>query len=183
MLALSAALCKLAAAPAYRQVAAGGPDPGNALPGLQNQLIAAGLAAAACCQLGYQLDLPSRDAFRVAAAAQLVFQAFPWLLAGLRRDVQDSPAEVQAACSATLWLACFSALTAFAAGPGLLLPSEEQAEAAAAFAGSTAHPEVLLPFLRELVAALLALPASFRPGQPAGGISAVVCDCVHGAHR
>ena len=69
-----------------------------------------------------------------------------------------------------LLLHCFADMNALATTCLVLLDPDVRPEEAAAFACSTARPAVLLPWLRALAQALLALPMGFEPsrhGEPA----------------
>ena len=137
---------------------------------LHNQLVAAGLAMKACMDLGAQLELASPDAFRLAAAAQLLLQAsLPLLplLTAVTCSAHQTEAHRQVAVHA-LAAYCFMTVAAITEVCTALLERPAWADAAAAFAGSTARPAVLLPWLQAVAQALLALPAAWGDCEQGG---------------
>lgn len=122
-----------------------------------------------CGNLAEELDLSDRDAFRLAAAAQLALTAGPLVLARLREASLGpaSPAAghipraaAQAHEQALHRVLHGTLLHLFAVGSamGLLLHPSSRPQTAAAFAASTARPAVLLPWLRSMSKALRAAP-------------------------
>lgn len=124
-------------------------------------VLAASWALTHCAMLGEKLSLTSSQALRVAAAAQLVLQAAPWSLAVCRAAIERHglQAALRQGEAAHLAECCAAFGTALAIVFNSMLVPLVQRDAAAAFAGSTARPEVLLPVLLELALTLLALPA------------------------
>ncbi|KAI7838102.1 hypothetical protein COHA_008110 [Chlorella ohadii] len=160
VLALAAALCRLAAAlPAPPLPLPSSPTSEEFQDAAHLQVLAASWALSHCALLGRKLDLPGDQAFRVAAAAQLVLQAGPWSLAVGRaaceqNGQQEAPFALLAEC-------CAAFSTALLTVSEMLLLGPVRHDAAAAFAGSTARPDALLPWLREMAQTLLALPTDF----------------------
>ncbi len=168
VLALAAVLSRLAAALPARPLPRS-PTMDDLLDGTHLQVVAASWALSHCAMLGGKLDLQGSQAFRVAAAAQLVLQAAPWSLAVGRAAVEhygQQEAE-HLGVSAHLAECCAAFATAMATASDILLLPPAQRDAAAAFASSTARPDALLPWLREMAPTLLMLPSEFAddPGK------------------
>lgn len=123
------------------------------------QLSAGSVAVSICAQLGHWLELKSRDAFCIAAAAQFVLEATPTALAAAHASAARSsqpPAQHLEAWAEVAWH-CANCTTALATVLTALPMSGEQHDVTAAFAGSTARPAVLLPWLQDVTQALLAV--------------------------
>lgn len=137
--------------------------------GATYQVAAAGSVLYCCSELAKQLDLADRDAFRLAAASQLVLAAGPLTLRQLKSvaEMQQVQAGGQlSGVSAVLLQQAAQAamedmtrvllqqLCAVAATIGSLLSADRRPQAAAAFASSTARPAVLIPWLRDVTECL-----------------------------
>lgn len=134
-----------------------------------DQLAGCSIAVGACTVLGQALNLPGHDRFRMAVAAEVVLQAGPayfaaaWPLLQLTGTMADSLQPSDASRRAVDHeMQCAVQLCAVANTIASLqgLPDIE-----AAFASSTARPAVLLPWLRHVTQALLALPADQEVSQ------------------
>lgn len=90
-----------------------------------------------------------------------MLRAGPPALAAGRAALAGSGLAEQPELASCLAAHCEAQAAAFdAVAEGLLLVPKNQ-QAAAAFAGSTARPEALLPWLREMAQTLVALPAQY----------------------
>ena len=121
------------------------------------QLATTSAALQSCALLAERLDMSSSDSLRVAAAVQPVLQGSPRLLSAARA----SQRAMQPGTLAELAAHCFTYAQAVGAVMDLLCVSPERRDAAAAFAASTARPQVLLPWLREMAQLLMVLPAYY----------------------
>lgn len=141
-----------------------------------------------CAHLAQQAVLSDSDAFAIAAAAQLLFDAGPLLLVRshqascdvLRVKAAAAVAQrlgfLESATEALLQHAPSAAarerectlvmqLLALASVMKRLLPPARRPQPAAAFAGSTARPEVLLPWLSSITGVVCPLIEPLIPYQ------------------
>lgn len=172
MLELADTLCALAPA-LCRSPAWLAAHPGD-VHGLLLYLTSAGHAIAGCANLADRADLPDSDALCVAAAVQLVLQGSPPLLAAWRGAVASTVAgqavltHAQLAPLIDLELHCTASVRAADHVMDLLATPERHA-AAAAFAASTARPEVMMAWLQAMAQTLWGLPTKLVQADFLGG--------------
>lgn len=173
VLGLAAALSRLAdkhgSGGAALAAAAPWPQPSHA------QLLAASLALAQCARLGMRMAVSANDAARIAAAVQLVLRASPHALAAGIAALASSGMQPDGCMGAfSVCYYCSGYAAALHAVCELLAAAPRYQQAAAAFASSTARPEALLPFLREMAQTLLALTSEYADdeGECTGNVEA-----------
>lgn len=161
-------LCKLAAAVESGMAQRPGLPGGWHLP----QVDAGCTALAACCRLAQGLkQLPAGAAFKLGAACSLVFgPGRTFLDKALSAAVADPSTEAITNLEVTV----STQLAAIEYVVVELLQSSRQPQAAAAFAGSTAKPASILPWLTSLINAVPLALGSVRPGKLRGGSHTLV---------
>lgn len=164
MLGLAAALSKLADRP---PLPAGGGAPADWPHDAHARLLAASLVLTHVAMFSERLGLAASDAVRFTAAAQLVLRASPLDLAAGKAAVEGSALQEQPELTSSLAAHCASHAGALDAVLQLLRAPKNK-NALTTFAGSTARPDVLLPWARQMAQALLALPVELFSGKNEG---------------